>query len=81
MIYTGSDGLLPQHQHLLLEDPVVLGEGSLTDKQVWISRMEVAILTKEKVDKTTASTGNQPYQEEETIMDKRTTRLKGHAQE
>ena len=40
-MYTDPDKLLPQHGHLLLVDPVHLGEGPLTDKQVWISRIEV----------------------------------------
>jgi hypothetical protein len=34
MMYTDPDELLPQQQHLLLVDPVELGEGPLTGKQV-----------------------------------------------
>ena len=32
LMYTDPDELLPHHQHLLLVDPVDLGEGPLTDK-------------------------------------------------
>ena len=80
-MYTDPDELLAQHQHLLLVDPVVLGEGSLTDKRVWILRMEAAILAKEKVGETIASRGSQTGQEQQTNMDERMTRLEEHEQE
>ena len=41
--------MLPQHQYLLLMDQEKLGEGPLSHKQVWISRMEAEILAEEKV--------------------------------
>ena len=70
-----------QHQHLLLVDPVDSGEGPLTNKQVWISRVGVAILTKEKASKTTTSRISQTDLEQGTNMDKRTPRLKEYEQE
>ena len=51
-MHTDPDELLPQHQHLLLVDPKKLEEGPLSNKQVWISRMEAAKLAKEKVNLT-----------------------------
>jgi hypothetical protein len=33
-------------------DPEKLGEGPLANKQVWISRMEAAMLAKEKINET-----------------------------
>ena len=48
-MHTGPDNLLLQHQYLLLVDLEKPGEGPLANKQVWILRMEVAILAKEKV--------------------------------
>ena len=51
LMYTNPDKILPQHQYLIMVDPAELGEGKLTTKQVWISKMEAARLAKKKVDK------------------------------
>ena len=67
--------------HLLPLDLVELIEGLLTDKEVWISRIEVAILAKDKVGETTASRGSQTDQEQGTTMDERTMGLEEHEQE
>ena len=80
-MYTDPDELMPYHQHLLLVDPVKLGEGPFTDKWVWILRMELALLVKEKVGETAASRGSQTTQEQGTNMDERPIRLEEHKQE
>ena len=52
LLYTNPNELLTQHQYLLLVDPEQnLGKGPPANKQVWILRMEAAILAKEKVNK------------------------------
>ena len=81
LMYTDPDELLPHHQHLLLVDPVDSGEGPLTNKQVWIPRVGVAILAKEKASKTYTSRISQTDLEQGTNMDKRTPRLKEYEQE
>ena len=79
LMYTGTDKLLSQHQHLFLVDLVELGDGPLTDKQVWVSRMDVVILAKEKVDETAACRRKkQTDQEQGTSMDWRITRMEEH---
>ena len=52
LMYTNTDKLLLQHQHLLMVDTSELGEGPLANKQVWILRTEAARLAKEKVNET-----------------------------
>ena len=41
-MYTYPDELLPQHQYLLMVDPLEQGEGPLANKKVWILRIEAA---------------------------------------
>ena len=46
-MHTNPDDLLPKHQYLLLvASEKKLGEGLLSNKQVWILRIEAAILAK-----------------------------------
>ena len=52
LMYTDPDELLPQHQHVLMVNPSELREGPLSNKQVWISKIEATRLAKEKVNET-----------------------------
>ena len=58
-MYTDPDELFPQYQHLFMVDLSELEEGTLTNKQVWVLKMEAARLAKEKMDETGIRGGEQ----------------------
>ena len=68
-MYTDPDDLLLQHQHLLMVNVEDLGESPLANKQVWISRMEAAILAKEEVNMIGPERSEQTEPEEGGRMD------------
>ena len=63
VMYTEPDEVLPQHQHLLMVNTAKLGEGPLANNQVWTTKMEAAILAKEKATEARIKGGGREWME------------------
>ena len=77
-MHTDPDDLLPQHRYLLLVDQKKLGGGPLSNKQVWILRMEAVMLAKEKVNVIGPERSKQTKLEEGGRVDEETRVVEEH---